>query len=64
MAKLEFEYFIASFHRAGTNPTFALQCDLEFIERLASIGFDEVLRVSITRPVARSLVYPRLHRCR
>ncbi|ATA28536.1 limonene 1,2-monooxygenase [Mycobacterium lepraemurium] len=42
MGKLRFGYFIASFHRAGTNPTLALQRDLEFIEHLDALGFDEV----------------------
>src|SRR5271156_5321495 len=42
MAKLRFGYFIAPFHRAGTNPTLALQRDLEFIEHLDAIGYDEV----------------------
>src|SRR6201982_2178672 len=42
MAKLRFGYFIAPFHRAGTNPTLALQRDLEFIEHLDTLGFDEV----------------------
>jgi limonene 1,2-monooxygenase len=42
MAKLRFGYFIAPFHRAGTNPTLALQRDLEFIEHLDAVGFDEV----------------------
>ena len=42
MAKLRFGYFIAPFHRAGTNPTLALQRDLEFVEHLDAIGFDEV----------------------
>lgn len=41
MAKLRFGYFIAPFHRAGTNPTLALQRDLEFIEHLDALGFDE-----------------------
>src|ERR1700761_9046576 len=41
MAKLRFGYFIAPFHRAGTNPTLALQRDLEFIEHLDAVGFDE-----------------------
>src|SRR5271163_2133716 len=34
MAKLRFGYFIAPFHRAGTNPTLALQRDLEIVVRL------------------------------
>ena len=42
MAKLRFGYFIAPFHRAGTNPTLALQRDLEFAEHLDALGFDEV----------------------
>src|ERR1700742_593030 len=42
MAKLRFGYFIAPFHRAGTNPTLALQRDLEFVEHLDRVGFDEV----------------------
>ncbi|MGP0080641.1 LLM class flavin-dependent oxidoreductase [Mycobacterium sp.] len=40
--KLRFGYFIAPFHRAGTNPTLALQRDLEFIEHLDALGFNEV----------------------
>ena len=42
MARLRFGYFIAPFHRAGTNPTLALQRDLEFVEHLDALGFDEV----------------------
>ncbi len=42
MPKLRFGYFIAPFHRAGTNPTLALQRDLQFIEHLDALGFDEV----------------------
>ncbi|GBG39028.1 LLM class flavin-dependent oxidoreductase [Mycobacterium montefiorense] len=41
MAKLRFGYFIAPFHRAGTNPTLALQRDLEFVQHLDALGFDE-----------------------
>src|ERR1700760_4124923 len=42
MARLRFGYFIAPFHRSGTNPTLALQRDLEFAEHLDALGFDEV----------------------
>ncbi|BBZ44003.1 LLM class flavin-dependent oxidoreductase [Mycobacterium parmense] len=42
MSKLRFGYFIAPFHRAGTNPTLALQRDLQFVEHLDALGFDEV----------------------
>src|SRR3978361_516265 len=41
MAKLRFGYFIAPFHRAGTNPTLALQRDLQFVEHLDALGYDE-----------------------
>ncbi|MGE2691936.1 LLM class flavin-dependent oxidoreductase [Mycolicibacterium pulveris] len=41
MAKLRFGYFIAPFHRAGTNPTLALQRDLEFVAHLDALGYDE-----------------------
>ncbi|KUH96190.1 LLM class flavin-dependent oxidoreductase [Mycobacterium sp. IS-1556] len=41
MAKLRFGYFIAPFHRAGTNPTLALQRDLELVEHLDAVGYDE-----------------------
>ncbi|WMN02135.1 LLM class flavin-dependent oxidoreductase [Rhodococcus erythropolis] len=42
MSRLRFGYFIAPFHRAGTNPTLALQGDLEFIEHIDTLGYDEV----------------------
>src|SRR5215510_14300468 len=42
MARLRFGYFIAPFHRAGTNPTLALQRDLEFAEHLDALGYDEI----------------------
>lgn len=42
MSKLRFGYFIAPFHRAGTNPTLALQRDLAFVEHMDALGFDEV----------------------
>src|ERR1700723_1498285 len=41
MAKLRFGYFIAPFPRAGTNPTLAMQRDLEFVQHLDQLGFDE-----------------------
>lgn len=41
MARLRFGYFIAPFHRAGTNPTLALQRDLDFIEHIDALGYDE-----------------------
>jgi limonene 1,2-monooxygenase len=42
MGKLRFGYFMAPFHRPGTNPTLALQRDLEFVEHIDALGFDEV----------------------
>src|SRR6201987_1579413 len=41
MTKLRFGYFIAPFHRAGTNPTLAMQRDLELIGHLDRLGYDE-----------------------
>ncbi|MUL82195.1 MULTISPECIES: LLM class flavin-dependent oxidoreductase [unclassified Mycolicibacterium] len=42
MSRLRFGYFIAPFHRAGINPTLALHRDLEFVEHLDALGYDEV----------------------
>ncbi len=42
MNRLRFGYFIAPFHRPGINPTLALQRDLEFVEHLDGLGYDEV----------------------
>ena len=42
MNRLRFGYFIAPFHRPGINPTLALQRDLEFVEHLDALGYDEV----------------------
>ncbi|BBY08895.1 putative monooxygenase (luciferase-like) [Mycobacterium noviomagense] len=42
MGKLRFGYFMAPFHRPGTNPTLALQRDLDFVEHIDALGFDEV----------------------
>jgi len=66
MAKLRFGYFIAPFHRAGTNPTLALQRDLEFIEHSTRSASTKCGWASITRPAARSSAHRRsssaLHR--
>ncbi|OBB89398.1 LLM class flavin-dependent oxidoreductase [Mycolicibacterium peregrinum] len=42
MSRLRFGYFIAPFHRPGINPTLALHRDLEFVEHLDALGYDEV----------------------
>src|SRR6266566_191250 len=39
--RLSFGIFMAPFHRVGDNPTLALQRDLELIQWLDSLGFDE-----------------------
>ncbi len=41
MSKLRFGTFLAPFHAAGENPTLALQRDLELVEHLDRLGFDE-----------------------
>jgi limonene 1,2-monooxygenase len=42
MDRLRFGYFIAPLHRPGINPTSALHRDLDFVERLDHLGYDEV----------------------
>ncbi len=42
MRKLRFGYFIAPVHRAGINPTAALERDLQFTEYIDHLGYDEV----------------------
>lgn len=39
--RMKFGIFMAPFHRAGENPTLALQRDLELIQHLDRLGFDE-----------------------
>jgi limonene 1,2-monooxygenase len=39
--RMKFGIFMAPFHNAGENPTLALQRDLELIEHLDRLGFDE-----------------------
>jgi limonene 1,2-monooxygenase len=41
VSRLRFGTFLAPFHRAGENPTLALQRDLELIEHLDDLGVDE-----------------------
>ncbi len=38
---LNFGIFLAPFHRPGDNPTYALRRDMELIEKLDELGFDE-----------------------
>jgi limonene 1,2-monooxygenase len=41
VSRLRFGTFLAPFHRAGENPTLALQRDLELVEHLDALGIDE-----------------------
>ena len=41
MSRLRFGTFLAPFHRAGENPTLAIQRDLELMEHLDALGYDE-----------------------
>ncbi|NMI01268.1 LLM class flavin-dependent oxidoreductase [Pseudonocardia acidicola] len=41
MSRLRFGTFLAPFHAAGQNPTLALQRDLELVEHLDRLGYDE-----------------------
>jgi limonene 1,2-monooxygenase len=40
--RLDFGIFLAPFHKAGDNPTLALRRDIELIQRLDELGYDEV----------------------
>lgn len=40
-AKMRFGVFMAPFHRVGENPTLALERDLELIQWIDTLGFDE-----------------------
>ena len=39
--RLKFGIFMAPFHPVGENPTLALERDMELIEWLDKLGFDE-----------------------
>ncbi|MFC5994583.1 LLM class flavin-dependent oxidoreductase [Pseudonocardia hispaniensis] len=41
MSRLRFGIFLAPFHPAGQNPTLAMQRDLELVEHLDRLGYDE-----------------------
>ncbi len=41
MSRLRFGTFLAPFHKPGQNPTLALQRDLELVEHLDKLGYDE-----------------------
>lgn len=41
MTRLRFGTFLAPFHQPGQNPTLALQRDLELVEHLDRLGYDE-----------------------
>ncbi|HEY7268865.1 MAG TPA: LLM class flavin-dependent oxidoreductase [Dehalococcoidia bacterium] len=40
-SRLKFGIFVAPFHRAGENPTLSLERDLQLIQHLDALGFDE-----------------------
>src|SRR5262249_32290198 len=39
--RLNFGMFLAPFHRLGDNPTYSLERDLELVQHLDRLGFDE-----------------------
>ena len=41
MARLKFGTFIAPVHKPGINPTLALEQDLQLVEHLDRLGYDE-----------------------
>ena len=40
--RMKFGVFLAPFHRVGENPTLALKRDMQLIEKLDELGYDEV----------------------
>ena len=42
--RMKFGVFMAPFHRVGENPTLALERDLELLQWLDTLGFDEAYR--------------------
>lgn len=40
--RMKFGIFLAPFHRVGENPTLAMKRDMQLIERLDGLGYDEV----------------------
>ena len=53
---MTFGTFMAPFHRVDENPTLALERDLELIEWLDDLGFDEAWIVLPKNPFIRSLL--------
>ena len=41
MSRMRFGIFLAPFHAPGTNPTLAIQRDLELVQHLDNLGYDE-----------------------
>jgi hypothetical protein len=50
---MKFGIFMAPFHKVGENPALAFERDLQLIELLDELGYDEALSVSITRQAGR-----------
>ena len=42
VARMKFGIFLAPFHRVGENPTLALKRDMQLVEHLDALGYDEV----------------------
>ncbi len=59
MSRLRFGYFMAPFHAPGRNPTAALERDLDLVDHLDHLGYDEVWSASTIPPAARSSRRPR-----
>jgi len=50
-----FGIFLAPFHRVGDNPTLAIRRDIELIEWLDHLGFDEATRTELAVIRARPI---------
>jgi hypothetical protein len=61
--KMKFGIFLGPFHRVGENPTLALERDMELIQWLDKLGYDEAWigeHHSAAYPTIESTPYPSL----
>ena len=57
--RMKFGIFLAPFHPLGENPTLAIERDLELVQWLDTLGFDEVWSESTTARAGRRSLLPR-----
>ena len=62
--RMKFGIFMGPFHRAGENPTLALERDLELVQWLDYLGLTKPGLASTTAPAGKSSPRGNLHRRR